>query len=72
MFISANWARPILDQPGIVFVEVDEDALAYDKGHIAAVKLDWKTELQDQVPRRIDKAGFEKLLWPRASAATTP
>jgi thiosulfate/3-mercaptopyruvate sulfurtransferase len=47
-----------------VFVEVDEDTTAYDGGHIpGAVKIDWKTELQDQVRRDfVDKAGFEKLL----------
>ncbi|MPY80136.1 MAG: sulfurtransferase, partial [Actinophytocola sp.] len=47
-----------------VFVEVDEDTTAYKGGHIRnAVRIDWKTELQDQVRRDfIDKAGFEKLL----------
>ncbi|MGV2386748.1 MAG UNVERIFIED_CONTAM: sulfurtransferase, partial [Thermobifida fusca] len=36
----------------------------YDKGHIrGAVKIDWKTELQDPVRRDfIDKTGFEQLL----------
>jgi thiosulfate/3-mercaptopyruvate sulfurtransferase len=64
VLVSADWAEQNLGQPGIVFVEVDEDTSAYDKGHIAgAVKLDWKTELQDQVRRDfVDKAGFEKLL----------
>ena len=64
VLVSADWAEQNLGQPGIVFVEVDEDTSAYDKGHIAgAVKLDWKTELQDPVRRDfIDKAGFEKLL----------
>ena len=64
VLVSADWAEQNLGQPGIVFVEVDEDTSAYDKGHIAgAVKLDWKTELQDPVRRDfIDKAGFEELL----------
>jgi len=64
VLVSADWAEQNLGQPGIVFVEVDEDTSAYDKGHIAgAVKLDWKTELQDPVRRDfVDKAGFEKLL----------
>jgi thiosulfate/3-mercaptopyruvate sulfurtransferase len=62
--VSAAWAAEHLDDPKVVFVEVDEDTSAYDKGHIkGAVKLDWTTELQDQVRRDfVDKAGFEKLL----------
>ncbi|MFL6075267.1 MAG: sulfurtransferase, partial [Mycobacteriales bacterium] len=37
---------------------------AYDAGHLpGAVKLNWKTDLQDPVRRDfVDKAGFEKLL----------
>jgi thiosulfate/3-mercaptopyruvate sulfurtransferase len=64
VLVSAQWAEENLDAPGVVFVEVDEDTSAYDGGHIpGAVKIDWKTELQDQVRRDfVDKAGFEKLL----------
>jgi thiosulfate/3-mercaptopyruvate sulfurtransferase len=64
VLVSADWAEQQLGQPGIVFVEVDEDTTAYDKGHIAgAVKLDWKTELQDPVLRDfVSKEQFEKLL----------
>ena len=64
VLVSADWAEQNLDAPNTVFVEVDEDTTAYDGGHIpGAVKLDWKTELQDQVRRDfVDKAGFEKLL----------
>jgi thiosulfate/3-mercaptopyruvate sulfurtransferase len=64
VLVSADWAEQHLGQDGIVFVEVDEDTSAYDKGHIAgAVKLDWKTDLQDPVRRDfVDKAGFEALL----------
>jgi len=62
--VTADWAEENLDAPAVVFVEVDEDTTAYDGGHIpGAVKIDWKTELQDQVRRDfVDKAGFEKLL----------
>ena len=62
--VSADWAEENLNTPGVVFVEVDEDTSAYDGGHIAgAVKLDWKTDLQDQVRRDfVDKEQFEKLL----------
>jgi thiosulfate/3-mercaptopyruvate sulfurtransferase len=62
--ITADEAERLIGQPGTVLVEVDEDVSAYDKGHIeGAVRLDWKTELQDQVRRDfVDKAAFEKLL----------
>jgi thiosulfate/3-mercaptopyruvate sulfurtransferase len=62
--VSAEWAEEHLGQPGVVFVEVDEDVSAYDKGHLAgAVKLDWKKELQDQVVRDfVNKEQFEQLL----------
>jgi thiosulfate/3-mercaptopyruvate sulfurtransferase len=62
--VSADWAEQNLNTGGVVFVEVDEDTSAYDGGHLpGAVKLDWKSELQDQIRRDfIDKAQFEKLL----------
>ncbi|HEX6755238.1 MAG TPA: sulfurtransferase [Mycobacteriales bacterium] len=64
VLVNADWAEQQLGQPGTVFVEVDEDTSAYDKGHIAgAVKLDWKTDLQDPVRRDfVDREQFEKLL----------
>jgi thiosulfate/3-mercaptopyruvate sulfurtransferase len=64
VLVSADWAEKNLDAPGIVFVEVDEDTAAYDGGHIpGAVKLDWRTDLQDQVRRDfVNKAQFEALL----------
>src|SRR3954469_548971 len=62
--VSADWAEENLDTSGIVFVEVDEDTSAYDGGHLrGAVKLDWKTELQDAVIRDfVSKEKFEALL----------
>src|ERR671921_1198117 len=62
--VSADWAEKNIDAPGVVFVEVDEDTAAYDGGHIpGAVKLDWKTDLQDPVRRDfVNKAQFEALL----------
>jgi thiosulfate/3-mercaptopyruvate sulfurtransferase len=64
VLVSAEWAEANLTTPGVVFAEVDEDTSAYDGGHIpGAVKIDWKTELQDPVRRDfVDKTGFEKLL----------
>jgi thiosulfate/3-mercaptopyruvate sulfurtransferase len=64
VLVSADWAEENVNTAGVVFVEVDEDTSAYDGGHIAgAVKLDWKTELQDQVRRDfVSKEQFEALL----------
>ncbi len=64
VLVTADEAEKLIGQPGIVFVEVDEDVSAYDKGHIeGAVRLDWQTELQDQVKRDfVDQAQFEALL----------
>ncbi|MGY1703014.1 sulfurtransferase [Geodermatophilus sp. SYSU D00697] len=64
VLVSADWAQEHLGAPGIVFVEVDEDTSAYDKGHIqGAVKLDWKTDLQDPLRRDfVSKEQFEQLL----------
>src|ERR1700750_1577995 len=64
VLVSTDWAESNLDAPNTVFVEVDEDTSAYDGGHIAgAVKLDWKTDLQDPVKRDfVDAQQFSKLL----------
>jgi thiosulfate/3-mercaptopyruvate sulfurtransferase len=64
VLVDADWVQAHLDDPGIVLVEVDEDTSAYEKGHIrGAVRVDWKTELQDPVRRDfVDKTGFEALL----------
>ncbi|GHE11146.1 sulfurtransferase [Klenkia taihuensis] len=64
VLVSADWAQEHLGDAGLVFVEVDEDTSAYDKGHLeGAVKLDWKTDLQDPLRRDfVDKEQFEQLL----------
>jgi thiosulfate/3-mercaptopyruvate sulfurtransferase len=64
VLVDANWVEAHLDDPNVVLVEVDEDVSAYDRGHIkGAVRLDWKTELQDQVRRDfVNKEQFEELL----------
>jgi thiosulfate/3-mercaptopyruvate sulfurtransferase len=68
--VSAQWVEDHLDDPAIVLVEVDEDTAAYDKGHIkGAIKLDWTTDLQDQVRRDfVSKGQFEALLSSRGVA----
>ena len=64
VLVSADWAEENLNTTGVVFVEVDEDVSAYDGGHLpGAVRLDWKTELQDQIRRDfVNKEQFEALL----------
>ena len=64
VLVDADWAEAHLDDPKIVFVEVDEDVSAYDGGHLkGAVRMDWTTELQAPEARDVvDKEGFEKLL----------
>ena len=64
VLVDADWVEAHLDDPKVVLVEVDEDVSAYDSGHIKnAVRLDWKTELQDQVRRDfVNKEQFEELL----------
>ena len=68
--VTAEWVEEHLDDPSIVLVEVDEDTTSYDKGHIeGAIKLDWTTDLQDQVRRDfVSKAQFEELLSSRGVA----
>ena len=64
VLVDADWVESHLGDDGIVLVEVDEDTSAYDKGHIkGAIKLDWTTDLQDQVRRDfISKDDLGKLL----------
>ena len=68
--VSAQWVEENLDNPKVVLIEVDEDTSAYDKGHIrGAIKLDWTTDLQDQVRRDfVNKQQFEALLSSRGVA----
>jgi thiosulfate/3-mercaptopyruvate sulfurtransferase len=61
--VETEWAARNLDNPGVRFVESNEDALLYDTGHLpGAVKVDWFTSLQHPVRRDfLTKAEFEKL-----------
>ncbi|MEV7868833.1 sulfurtransferase [Streptomyces sp. NPDC088124] len=64
VLVDADWVEAHIDDPKVVIVEVDEDTSAYDKNHIKnAVRIDWKSDLQDPVRRDfVDQEGFEKLL----------
>lgn len=62
--VSTDWLAANLDTDGLVVVESDEDVLLYETGHLAgAVKIDWHTELNDEVTRDyIDGEGFSRLM----------
>ncbi|WP_328467502.1 sulfurtransferase [Streptomyces sp. NBC_00448] len=64
VLVDADWVEAHIDDPKVVIVEVDEDTSAYEKNHIKnAVRIDWKSDLQDPVRRDfVDQAGFEALL----------
>ncbi|WP_040794358.1 sulfurtransferase [Nocardia higoensis] len=70
VLVSVDWAEENLNTPGVVFVEVDEDTSAYDGGHIeGAVRLDWKSDLQDPVRRDfVNQEQFSDLLSARGIA----
>src|SRR3954467_1117127 len=61
--VTTEWVAKNLGAPGLVVVESDEDVLLYDTGHIpGAIKVDWHTELNDQVTRDyLDGAAFAEL-----------
>jgi thiosulfate/3-mercaptopyruvate sulfurtransferase len=63
VLVSTDWVLENINNPKIRIVEVDEDVLLYDTGHIPnAVKIDWHTELNDPVKRDyINEEQFEKL-----------
>lgn len=62
--VSTDWLAQNLDNPSVVVVESDEDVLLYSTGHIpGAVKVDWHTDLNDEVTRDyVDGAAFARLM----------
>ena len=61
--VSTDWVLENINNPKIRIVEVNEDVLLYDTGHIPnAVKIDWHTDLNDPIKRDyINEEQFEKL-----------
>jgi thiosulfate/3-mercaptopyruvate sulfurtransferase len=56
--VSTDWVAEHLEDPDVRIVESDEDVLLYDTGHIpGAVKIDWHSDLQDQLQRDYLDAG---------------
>ena len=64
VLVSTDWVLEHHQDANVRIIEVDEDVLLYETGHIpGAVKLDWHTELQrPDVRDFIDEAGFAKLM----------
>jgi thiosulfate/3-mercaptopyruvate sulfurtransferase len=62
--VTTEWLAANLGAPGLVLLESDEDVLLYETGHIpTARKIDWFTELNDEVLRDYrDAEGFAELL----------
>lgn len=62
--VTTDWLEEHLEDPSVAIIEVDEDATAYEKGHIPnAISINWETELHDH-PRRefVSAEGLAKLL----------
>jgi thiosulfate/3-mercaptopyruvate sulfurtransferase len=64
MLVSTEWVAAHRTDPNVRIVESDEDLLLYDVGHIpGAIKVDWQSELQDQVIRDyVNTDAFGKLI----------
>ncbi|MGC8815330.1 MAG: sulfurtransferase [bacterium] len=63
VLVSTDWVLENINNPKVRIVEVNEDVLLYDTGHIPnAVKIDWLNNLNDPVKRDyINEEQFEKL-----------
>ncbi len=64
VLVSTDWLSDNLGRDGLVVLESDEDVLLYQTGHIpTARKIDWHTDLNDQVSRDyIDGEGFAAVM----------
>jgi thiosulfate/3-mercaptopyruvate sulfurtransferase len=64
VLVSTDWVAGHLNDPKVRLVESNEDILLYDTGHIpGAVKIDWTTDLNDQVMRDyVDREQLQRLL----------
>ena len=52
VLVDTQWVEDHVDDSNVAIVEVDEDATAYEKGHIPnAIAINWETDLHDS-PRR--------------------
>ena len=64
VLVSTQWVDEHRGDANVRVLEVDEDVLLYEQGHVpGAVKLDWHTELQrPDVRDFVDAAGFASLM----------
>ncbi len=64
VLVSTDWVLEHHKDANIRIVEVSEDFLLYEQGHVpGSVKIDWHTNLQrEDIRDFIDAAGFEKLV----------
>jgi thiosulfate/3-mercaptopyruvate sulfurtransferase len=64
VLVETDWVAQHLNDPKVRIIESDEDVLLYEVGHVpGAVKVDWHTDLQDQVVRQyLDAQHFSKLM----------
>lgn len=62
--VSTNWLAENLGAANLVVLESNEDILLYSTGHIpGAIKIDWHTELNDEVTRDyVEGEGFAQLM----------
>jgi len=63
VLVSTAWVDEHKHDANLRIVESDEDVLLYNVGHVpGAVKIDWQTDLQDQLVRDyIDRERFAQL-----------
>ncbi|MFZ5623778.1 MAG: sulfurtransferase [Gemmatimonadota bacterium] len=64
VLVSTDWVADHLDDPSVRLIESNEDMLLYDTGHVpGAVKLDWVTDLNDQLIRDyVGRERFQQIL----------
>lgn len=64
VLVTTDWVLEHHQDPHVKLVEVDEDVLLYEQGHVPlAVKVDWHTELQrPDVRDFVDEDGFAELM----------
>jgi len=64
VLVSTAWVADHLDDPKVRILEVDEDVLLYETGHVpGALKIDWQKDFWDPVMRDfIDGEAFARLM----------
>ena len=73
VLVSTEWVAAHLNDPKVRIVESDEDLLLYETGHVpGAVKIDWVTDLNDQLRRDyVSRDALEALLRSKGISSDT-